>query len=129
MPTNDTTEVARPRGEARITLSWPPSVNNLYISAGRKRVRSPGYRKWQEEAGWLLKAAKPQKFDGPVKIILDLCPPDRRRFDADNKNKAILDLLVSHGVIAGDDSRYVRSVTARVVESAVHSCVVTIRGA
>lgn len=114
-------------GEVRLYLPWPPSVNNLYINAGRKRVRSPGYRKWQDEAGWRLKAARPPVFDGAVEVTLELCPPDNRRADADNRNKAVLDLLVTHGVIKGDDRRYVKSVTARWVDSSVHSCVVTVR--
>lgn len=115
--------------EARIVLPWAPSVNNLYVNAGRKRVRSPAYRKWQNEAGWHLKVAKPHKFLGPVNIEIELCPPDKRRFDVDNKNKAILDLLVTHGVIEGDDSRFVKSAVARCVENSVHSCVVTVRAA
>lgn len=115
-----------PTSEIRLSLPWPPSVNNLYINAGHKRARSPAYRKWQEEAGWYLKAARPHKFTEPVSVTLDLCPPDNRRTDADNRNKAVLDLLVTHGVIPADDSRYVKSVTARFVENAVHSCVVTI---
>jgi crossover junction endodeoxyribonuclease RusA len=109
-----------------LTLPWPPSVNNLYKNVGRRRVRTPAYRKWQEEAGWHLQAARPPKLSGPVEVTLELCPPDNRRADADNRNKAVLDLLVTHGVIAGDDRRFVKSVTARWVENAVHSCVVTI---
>lgn len=35
--------------------------------------------------------------------------PDKRQRDADNYIKAVGDFLVTHGVIAGDDSRYVRS--------------------
>ncbi len=116
-------------GEARIALPWPPSVNNLYVNVGRKRVRSPGYRKWQDEAGWHLKAARPHKFIGAVDVVLELCPPDNRRADADNRNKAVLDLLVTHGVIEGDDRRFVKSVTARWVENSVHSCTVIVRAA
>lgn len=118
---------ANDRGEVRLALPWPPSVNNLYINASHRRVRSPAYRKWQDEAGWHLKAARPGKFTGPVSITLELCPPDRRRFDLDNKNKAVIDLLVAHGVIEGDDSRYVKSTEARCVENSVHSCVVSVR--
>lgn len=110
----------------QIILPWPPSVNNLYVNAGHKRVRSPGYRKWQDEAGWRLKASRPQKFAEPVEITIELCPPDNRRMDADNRNKAVLDLLVAHGVIRGDDRRHVQSVTARFVEGSVNSCVVTV---
>lgn len=115
----------KPR-RATVHLPWPPSTNNLYVNAGRKRIRSPGYRKWQDEAGWMLKAAKPGSFTEPVSITLDLCPPDNRRTDADNRTKAVLDLLVAHGVIPDDSRGFVRSITARFVERAVHSCSVTI---
>lgn len=112
---------------ARIHLPWPPSVNNLYINVNRRRIRSPRYRAWQEEAGWRLQAAKPGTFEGPVNVTLELCPPDRRDRDADNLNKPVLDLLVAHGVIKGDGRRIVRSVTAKWVQS-VHSCTVIIEG-
>jgi hypothetical protein len=38
-----------------------------------------------------------------------LVAPDRRKRDSDNYIKAILDLLVAHLVIEGDDSSIVRS--------------------
>jgi crossover junction endodeoxyribonuclease RusA len=113
----------------RVPLNWPPSVNNLYFNAGRRRVRTKHYRAWQEEAGWRLEMAKAPKFKGPVNVTLELCAPDNRRADADNRNKPVLDLLVAHGVIEGDDRRFVKSVTARWVDSAVHSCVVIVEGA
>lgn len=109
-----------------IHLPWPPSVNNLYFNAGRKRVKAPLYRQWQEEAGWMLKAAKVRPFTDPVSVTIELCPPDNRRTDADNRTKPVLDLLVAHGIISDDSRKHVRSVTARFVEASVHSCTVTI---
>ena len=49
----------------------------------------------------------------PAAIEIVLTPPDNRPRDADNYNKAIIDLAVSLGVLAGDSSQHVRSVTAR----------------
>lgn len=118
--------VRETRRTATVHLPWPPSVNNLYFNAGRKRVRAPLYRKWQEEAGWMVKAAKVPAFAQPVAITLDLCPPDNRRTDADNRTKPVLDLLVACGVLPDDSRKHVQSVTARFVENSVHSCVVTI---
>lgn len=115
-----------PRDKSRFTLPWPISTNNMYFNAGRKRVKSPRYRAWQEEAGWRLKAAKPPQFAGPVTILIELCPPDNRRRDGDNLTKGILDLLVSHGVISDDNRRVVRETVVRWVESSVHSCTVTV---
>ena len=110
-----------------IHLPMPPSVNNLYINAGNRRVRSRRYRSWQEDAGWHLKAAKPDRIVGPVTVVVELFVPDKRRRDADNMNKPVLDLLVAHGVIEADDRRIVRSVISMWIdEPRVHSCTVII---
>ena len=101
----------------RLVLPFPPTSNNLFINVrGAGRVRSTAYRKWAADAGWRLQAQRPAKLKGPVNVTILLCPPTKRRADADNRLKAPLDLLVTHGVIEGDDSRYVRSVTARWVD-------------
>lgn len=122
-----TSEVARPRGEARITLSWPPSVNALFLNVpGKGRVRTKEYDRWRGVAGWELKAQRPGKFTEPVEVTVELCPPNKRAFDADNKNKAVMDLLVLHEVIPDDSIRYVRSVTAKIVETGA-PCTVVVR--
>lgn len=110
-----------------IHLPMPPSVNNLYINAGRKRVRSPRYRAWQDDAGWRLKAARLEPIKGPVSVVVERYVPDKRRRDADNLNKPVLDLLVAYGVIEADDNRIVRSITSRWVDGPrVHSCTIII---
>ncbi len=90
-----------------ITLPLPPSVNRLW-RAGRGRVyRSARYEAWRDTAGWELKLQRPGRITGPVTIVIAAGRPDRRRRDADNLPKALLDLLTLYGVIE-DDSRVVR---------------------
>lgn len=100
-----------------LTLPWPPSTNNLFINTRRGRVLAPQYRSWIEEAGWTLQAQHPERHAGPVAVTVELRNPTRRKADADNRLKAVLDLLVKHQVIAADDSTTLRSVTARWVET------------
>ena len=94
-----------------LTLPFPPSVNNLFINAGRKRVRSPRYRAWAEEAGFLLNTQHARPVPGPVKLIYEFQEgQDKRRRDVGNLEKPVTDLLVTHGVIEADDGRVVRSI-------------------
>jgi crossover junction endodeoxyribonuclease RusA len=113
--------------ELRVTLSWPPSVNNLFLNVqGRGRVPTKEYRDWRETAGWELQAQRPRKFAEPVEIVVELKPPTRRAFDPDGKLKAPIDLLVTHQVIPDDSIKFVRSVTAKIVETGA-PCTVVVR--
>lgn len=104
-------------GSSWIVLPFPPSVNNLFVNAGKRgRIKSSRYEIWLNEAGWELKRQRPVKHAGPVSVTIALCPSDKRRRDADNGCKAVLDLLVKHQVIEGDDNRFVKAVTARWVD-------------
>jgi crossover junction endodeoxyribonuclease RusA len=85
-----------------LALPFPPSLNNAFANVGRGRVRSRGYRGWVREAGWVLALARPTPITGPFIARMVFDPPDRRRRDLDNLSKAILDLLVAHGVVADD---------------------------
>jgi Holliday junction resolvase RusA-like endonuclease len=114
-------------GEVRVIVSWPPSVNNLFLNvAGRGRVPTKEYTAWRKTAAWELQAQRPRKFTGPVEITVELCPPTRRAFDPDGKLKGPIDLLVTHQIIPDDSIKYVRSVTAKIVESGA-PCTIMVR--
>ncbi|MGL4296920.1 MAG: hypothetical protein ACRCTG_14505 [Aestuariivirga sp.] len=99
-------------------LPVPPSLNNAYINgskairasgervAGRKhggRRISPEYARWREEAGWMIKAdrsATARPVEGRFAVALLLSPKEDG--DADNRFKAIGDLLASQGVTGND---------------------------
>lgn len=86
----------------RISLPFPPSVNNLYCNAGKRgRYKSPGYMAWCAEASIGIKDAHRQGIKA-YHLAICLKRPDRRQRDLGNYEKAISDLLVSHGVIADD---------------------------
>jgi Holliday junction resolvase RusA-like endonuclease len=94
-------------------LPIAPGVNGLFINAGRKRVVSPGYRAWREQASAVLTAQRPGSITGPVRITLDVGKTDRRKADIDGRAKAPIDLLVQLGIIPGDDFSIVREVNMR----------------
>jgi crossover junction endodeoxyribonuclease RusA len=116
----------KPGDSERIALPWPPSTNNLFATAGGRRVTSKDYALWKREAGWTLLAQRPKKHHGMVTISVELCKPHSRRFDLDNRLKPVLDLLVEHGVIKDDSDQYVQEVNVKSVDNAA-PCVVTVR--
>jgi len=83
-----------------ICLPLPPSLNNAFFNRARGRTRSPDYKAWQEAAGKRLTL---QSWDMPsppygVTIRVNI----NHKSDIDNRVKPVLDLLVKHGVLTGD---------------------------
>lgn len=94
-----------------INLPLPPSTNSLFAGKTR-RYRSLQYEAWLIEAGWELARQRPGKVTGRVSLYLEVGEPKTKRAtDISNRLKATEDLLVKHGVIEGDDQRFVRRIT------------------
>ncbi len=96
-------------------LSVPPSANMAYVNVpGKGRVASDKLRRWRTAAGWELMLQKPKgdAIQTPVEIAIYLQREGtRRRADADNRIKPLLDLLKTHGIIPDDSADFVRSVS------------------
>jgi crossover junction endodeoxyribonuclease RusA len=90
---------------ASFSLPFPPSVNNLYASAGGRRVKSRHYVSWQRDALWRIKLLRQPSIRGQVMVTIYGHPKDRRKRDIDNIVKPILDTLVRAGII--EDDRHV----------------------
>src|SRR5689334_14710473 len=72
-----------------VVLPMPPSVNQLYATIGRKRVKTRHARAWHKEAAWTIKlGAWGQRIEGPWAIGVVL--PKAMKGDPDNRLKAIL---------------------------------------
>lgn len=93
-----------------LSLPWPPSVNNLFINTKRGRIRSQKYDEWIQLAGWELQKQKAPRITGPVSLSYAFGPPDKRKRDLGNLEKAPTDLLVSHGVIEADHGHIVKEI-------------------
>ena len=100
-------------GTIKVALPFPPSVNNLFEDApegGRKPTRQ--YRDWRDAARRHIQLQRPRVAVGPVEVTITL-QERPGRCEADNRIKAVLDLLVETGIIAGDHSGVLRRVTAQ----------------
>lgn len=99
----------------KLILPFPPSVNTYWRAPnkgplkGRHLISAAG-RKYQSDAcaaiiEQLRRLPKPSSEPASVEVIL--YPPDARRRDIDNYNKALLDSL-THAGVWEDDSQVKR---------------------
>jgi len=88
----------------RLTLPYPPSVNNLYASYNGRRIPSRECKAFKEAVSDACQFARVRPLSGPVRVTLNLYRP-RRSGDLDNYAKAALDSMT--GRCYGDDSQIV----------------------
>lgn len=91
----------------RIFLTYPPSLNRLWLPTMAGIKRSPVYRKWMDEAAWTVALAvrdqkKSMRSEYRMRVTANP-PPTRRARDLDNLLKATCDAL-KHGGAVVDDS-------------------------
>lgn len=105
--TGNRPEAARATAEAveTVTLVLPWSVlassNLRHQGPGRSHAR--GYREARDNAATLVSASySGAPIDRPVKVSATFHPPDRRRRDCPNLEKALHDSLELGGVLADD---------------------------
>jgi len=95
-----------------LNLPFPPSVNHYWRYTNGKVLVSHRGRQYREAVKLVcLKIKSP--LEGPLKVHLRAFPPDHRRRDLDNLNKALLDSLQAGGVYHDDsqidDLRIIRA--------------------
>ncbi len=89
-----------------LLIPTPTSTNALHVGEGKAKRRTPEYRTWLQAAGWSVRAAlakAPRKELSPdVWWWSHICLPFADKADADNRVKALHDLLVSLGTVPDD---------------------------
>jgi len=104
------------------SIPFPPSVNGLFATVGKRRIKTEAYKAWNTAAGLLLNVQRVPPFTGNVSVDIHLKRPDKRKRDLDNLAKATLDLLVRQTVIQDDSC----IVDLRIHWGASDPCLVTI---
>jgi Holliday junction resolvase RusA-like endonuclease len=103
-----------PEVEVVLDLPMPPTTNNLFAGTGKKRVKTHKYQAWEHEAGWKLLRQRPPRIKGPVAVTIEVSDADSSdNWDLCNREKATMDLLVTQGVIQGDNKPFVREFSMR----------------
>lgn len=113
-----------------LTLSLPPSANNLFPSVRSKtgkvfRVMSKEYKEWCK----LEDCRAPQAaVVTPCRVDIEIRPGSDWRYQSDvaNREKATVDYLVRNGVIESDNSRHVVDVRVWLGEKAERETVLVV---
>lgn len=95
-----------------LELPYPPSVNHYWRRVGARTLISRGGRAFRQAVCSILAAHGIRPLAGPLEMVIDVYPPDRRRRDLDNLQKALLDAL-AHGGAYHDDSQIDRLTVQR----------------
>ena len=89
-----------------LELPFPPSINHFYSYYQGRPVLSKDARTYRHQVRRLAIARGIKPMMGPLAIRIDIIPPDDRRRDCDNVQKAVLDAL-QHAGAFWDDSQIV----------------------
>ena len=87
-------------------LPYPPSVNHYFSYYQGRPVLSKDARTYRHQVRRIAIAKGIKPLMGPIAIRIDIAPPDDRRRDCDNVQKAVIDAL-QHAGVFWDDSQFV----------------------
>ncbi len=88
-----------------LELPYPPSVNHIWRRVGSRTVISREGRRYRRDVCATLAAmpgGRGRPMEGRLALRITVCPPDGRRRDLDNVQKALLDALAHAGVYRDD---------------------------
>ena len=86
----------------RLTLPFPPTVNHFFGYAGKRKYLKKEVHEFRRIV--TERAIEAQaKISGRIAIFVALYAPTKRKYDLDNRIKALLDALEHAGVFLNDE--------------------------
>lgn len=91
----------------KLTLPFPPSINHYWrhtaINRKPRVYLSAEGLAYRATVAALLANAMPTPLVGRIKVVMRMYAPNKRRYDIDNRVKAVLDALTHAGLWADDE--------------------------
>ena len=85
-----------------LTLPYPPSMNHYWRHVGHRTLISRDGRRFRKAVCAILAAQAIRPARGSLLVTVAVHPPDRRRRDLDNVQKALFDALEAGGAYFDD---------------------------
>ena len=89
-----------------LNLPYPPSINHYFSYYQGRPVLSKDARAYRHQVRRIAISRGIKPLMGKLAVRIEIAPPDDRRRDCDNVQKAVLDAL-QHGGLFWDDSQVV----------------------
>ena len=89
-----------------LNLPYPPSINHYFSYYQGRPVLSKDARAYRHQVRRIAIARGIKPLMGKLAVRIEIAPPDDRRRDCDNVQKAVLDALQNAGLF-WDDSQVV----------------------
>lgn len=87
-----------------LNLPFPPSVNTYYRRGAHATYMSKGGREYKQKvAEYIVESNTPKLGAARLSLEIVLWPKDKRKYDIDNRIKALLDSLQDAGVFDDDE--------------------------
>ncbi|MBN2641380.1 MAG: RusA family crossover junction endodeoxyribonuclease [Victivallales bacterium] len=110
-----------------LELPYPPSINHYWRMGNHHMYLSDEGKRYKQIVFGIVRIARVAPFIGDVSLIMDAYPPDRRRRDLDNIQKAVWDALTDAGLY--EDDSQVKHMEAWMREPLEHGkIIVTVSG-
>ena len=110
--------------DIKLHFPYPPSVNNMYLTSGRRRYISKRGVEFKSAVASICKGLT-GFGDSQVEVSIVLYPRDKRLLDIDNCCKAILDSM--QGYMYEDDQQVWKLTVERGEKIKGGGCEVTIK--
>jgi crossover junction endodeoxyribonuclease RusA len=87
-----------------MTLPWPPTVNHIWKRGKRGMyLTDKGKDFYRDAVAVIHSQVSMSMLTERLDVTIDLYPPDRRKWDIDNRTKCVLDACTRAGVWEDDE--------------------------